>query len=206
MRTLKVLIFVLFTYCNCNAVSFAATVGNVTAEDCTTDAKGGTSCPEGKTCIAVQSAYDGSLKTDSGATVMYKIKSVCIGNDSGIVPCASDVDCAGVIGSDRCIISASSQAAFKASANVDGTFGVCGAMGGSSERNVFVQIICVLIKLMTGAAGRAVVVVVIIATAVMFFIGKISWNMMLATALGCGMLFGAPSLVKIFAGKSLVCN
>ncbi|MEN9782573.1 MAG: hypothetical protein RL208_726 [Pseudomonadota bacterium] len=198
MRTLKIVFLTLFIFLNFQTFSFAAKVGGITTADCTSK-----NCADGQTCVAVQSAYDGTIKGSTTTSPNYTEKSVCISNDSSITPCGADSDCSGIIGADRCLSSPTSATLF--ASNGTNEFGVCGAYGGSSERNVFVQIICVVIKLVTGAAGRGVVVIVIIFTAVMFFIGKISWNMMLATALGAGMLFGAPSLVKIFAGKSLVC-
>ncbi len=197
MRTLKIVFFTLFVFLNFQNFSFSAKVGGIDTKGCTD------SCDDGKTCVAVQSAYDGTIKGSTPGLGDYTERSVCINNDSSVTPCAMDSDCSGIIGSDRCMSSSTSSVLFKSKSINE--FGVCGSYGGSSERNVFVQIICVVIKLVTGAAGRGVVVVVIIVTAVMFFIGKISWNLMLATALGAGMLFGAPSLVKIFAGKSLVC-
>ncbi|MEN9782393.1 MAG: hypothetical protein RL208_543 [Pseudomonadota bacterium] len=194
-----ILVILFIFYCNsCVAYQFVQVGDNINAEDCTNSGD----CPEGKSCITIDSASDFRKQVEGNKIQVIEAKSICIDNESGITPCLNDSDCFGIIGADRCLTSLTNQTLLK----FDGKhYGVCGVYNSNSERNVFVQIICVVIKLITGAAGRGLVAVVIISISVMFFIGKVSWNMMLSAALGAGMLFGAPSLVKIFSGKGLVC-
>ena len=84
--------------------------------------------------------------------------------------------------------------------------GICASVGGSGEDNAFGQAICNLMNVVTGNAGRAVVGVVVIVVGIMFFLGKVTWSLVLAIALGAGAIFGAPAIVKIVTGKAFTCR
>jgi type IV secretion system protein VirB2 len=64
-----------------------------------------------------------------------------------------------------------------------------------SEQNAIVQVLCNVITLLTGNIARAVAVIAIVVVAIGLFLGKFSWGVGLATAIGIAMIFGASNVV-----------
>ncbi len=66
--------------------------------------------------------------------------------------------------------------------------------------------LCNAINLLTGPVGRTVAILVVISLAVMLFIGKVSWGLAIAVAVGMGVLFGAPTVVTLLSGGTNPCE
>ena len=132
-------------------------------------------------------------------------------NPPGDAYCFVDSDCK-VLGKNTCVTKPGSTNRFEAQFD-DGELesnteivGICVSIGGSGEDNAFGQAICNLMNVVTGNAGRAVVGVVVIVVGIMFFLGKVTWSLVLAIALGAGAIFGAPAIVSVVTGKSFNCK
>ena len=132
-------------------------------------------------------------------------------NPPGESYCFKDSDCK-VLGKNTCVVKPGSTNRFESQFEDDTALeqnttkvGICASVGGSGEDNAFGQAICNLMNVVTGNAGRAVVGVVVIVVGIMFFLGKVTWSLVLAIALGAGAIFGAPAIVSVVTGKSFHC-
>ena len=68
--------------------------------------------------------------------------------------------------------------------------------------NAFVSVICNMLNLVTGNAGKAFAAFAIISVGIGFFTGKVSWGLMIGVAAGIAAIFGAPSIVAAISGDS----
>ncbi len=62
------------------------------------------------------------------------------------------------------------------------------------------NIICNAVNQLTGTIGRSIAILIIISLAISLFLGKVSWGMAIATAVGMGILFGAKDVVGLLSG------
>jgi type IV secretion system protein VirB2 len=62
------------------------------------------------------------------------------------------------------------------------------------------NIICGAVNQLTGTIGRSIAILIIISLAISLFLGKVSWGMAIAVAVGMGILFGAKDVVNLLAG------
>ena len=83
--------------------------------------------------------------------------------------------------------------------------GMCSTAGANKDRNGIVIVLCNAIGIVTGGAGRAVVLIVVVVVGVLFFIGKVNWSLLVAIGLGVGVMFGAKAIVNIVTGGELQC-
>jgi len=84
-----------------------------------------------------------------------------------------------------------------------GTFNSACAIN-DSDGGKLAETLCNVVKAMTGTIGKSIASIAIIALAIGLFMGKLSWGLALATALGIGMIFGASSVVGWLSGSSAV--
>lgn len=87
---------------------------------------------------------------------------------------------------------------------IDG-FGVCGIQIATSESNVMVDALCNLFRFATGQTGRLILGIVVVVIGIMFYLGKVSWGTVAATAIGAGAMFGSSTIVSVLAGKGFTC-
>ena len=73
------------------------------------------------------------------------------------------------------------------------------AAGDTVDKNKISDILCNVVKLITGNIGKAISVLIIITLAIALFLGKVSWGMAIAVAVGMGIMFGAPGIVSLVA-------
>jgi type IV secretion system protein VirB2 len=64
------------------------------------------------------------------------------------------------------------------------------------------NIICGAVNQLTGTIGRSIAILIIISLAISLFLGKVSWGMAIAVAVGMGILFGAKDVVNILSGHT----
>ena len=62
------------------------------------------------------------------------------------------------------------------------------------------EILCRANKFIAGNTGKGIAVLVVISLAISLFLGKVSWGMAIAVAVGMGILFGAPGMVGALSG------
>ena len=61
-------------------------------------------------------------------------------------------------------------------------------------------------KIFNGPVGKMAAVFAIVALGVGLFMGKITWGLVIAVALGIGAIFGAPKLVAVMTGGTEMCT
>ncbi len=153
-------------------------------------------CPNRTSCQFIASSRDEGTPVAICAT-------------DGIDYCRNDSDCSS-LGKPNCVIASSTMvplSSLKAQGILDPSqVGICLALGGSSEDNVLGDALCKGISIVTGKAGRGFIAVMIIVIGLLFFTGKISWNMVLSVGLGTGAIFGAPAVVGLITGKPFSCR
>ena len=69
-----------------------------------------------------------------------------------------------------------------------------------AEQSKITAVICKAIEQLTGPIGRAIAVLIIISLAIALFLGKVTWGLAIAVAVGLGILFGASNVVAILTG------
>jgi type IV secretory pathway VirB2 component (pilin) len=57
---------------------------------------------------------------------------------------------------------------------------------------------------LTGALGKGIATIAIVALGIGLFLGKLSWGLAIATSIGVGMIFGAGQVVTWLSGTSAV--
>jgi type IV secretory pathway VirB2 component (pilin) len=137
-------------------------------------------------------------------STLYFTDPVWLCTPAGTEYCTLDSDCV-ALGKNKCIVEKGSYSLFTYNDESPEAVGICGSVGGSVEDNAIGQVICNGINIITGKAGRAAIAVTVIVMGMMFFIGKISWNMLLAVGLGVGAMFGAPAIVSVITGQKFKC-
>jgi len=61
-------------------------------------------------------------------------------------------------------------------------------------------------KIFNGPVGKMAAVFAIVALGIGLFMGKITWGLVIAVALGIGAIFGAPKLVAVMTGGQEMCT
>jgi len=67
--------------------------------------------------------------------------------------------------------------------------------------NVLVDVMCNVLSIVTGNAGKAFAGFAILSVGIGFFTGKVSWGLMIGVAAGIAAMFGAPTIVAAITGK-----
>jgi type IV secretion system protein VirB2 len=65
--------------------------------------------------------------------------------------------------------------------------------GGSGD--AIATVLCTIVNALQGGIGKAVATIAIVVLGIGLFLGKLSWPLAVATAIGIGMIFGASELV-----------
>ena len=61
-------------------------------------------------------------------------------------------------------------------------------------------------KIFNGPVGKMAAVFAIVALGIGLFMGKITWGLVIAVALGIGAIFGAPKLVAVMTNSQEMCT
>lgn len=69
-----------------------------------------------------------------------------------------------------------------------------------TEKNKITEILCNVTNVITGGVGRTIAILIVVSLAIALFLGKVTWGMAIAVAVGMGILFGAKDLVKAISG------
>jgi len=73
----------------------------------------------------------------------------------------------------------------------------------ADNNDAITQVLCNVVGQLSGGIGKAIATIGIIVLGIGMFIGKLSWPLAIATAIGIGMIFGAASIVNwISAGTA----
>ena len=68
------------------------------------------------------------------------------------------------------------------------------------------EILCRANNFIAGGPGKAIAVLIILSLAIGLFLGKVSWGMAIAVAVGMGIMFGAPQIVAAISGQDFACT
>lgn len=69
------------------------------------------------------------------------------------------------------------------------------------------QILCNVSDAISGPIGKAIAILIVISLAIALFLGKVSWGMAIAVAVGMGVLFGAQGIVQLASGdQTAICT
>lgn len=66
----------------------------------------------------------------------------------------------------------------------------------ATNNDAITQVLCNVVNQLSGGIGKAIATIAIIVLGIGLFIGKLSWPLAIATAVGIGMIFGAASIVN----------
>ncbi len=66
--------------------------------------------------------------------------------------------------------------------------------------------LCTALGFLTGGVGKSLAAFACIGVSLAFVGGKISWTTILTFAVGMACIFGAPQIIKAFAGGDVACS
>lgn len=66
--------------------------------------------------------------------------------------------------------------------------------------------LCTVLRFLTGGVGKSLAAFACIGVSLAFVGGKVAWTTILAFALGMACIFGAPQIIKAFAGGEMACS
>ncbi len=72
----------------------------------------------------------------------------------------------------------------------------------AAQGGTITEILCRVNSFISGNTGRGIAVLVVLSLAIALFLGKVSWGMAIAVAVGMGILFGAPGIVGAISGDA----
>ena len=75
-------------------------------------------------------------------------------------------------------------------------------VSGTATSNTFTDVMCNVLRVATGNAGKAFAAFAIISVGIGFFTGKVSWGLMVGVAAGIAAMFGAPQIVAAISGTN----
>lgn len=67
--------------------------------------------------------------------------------------------------------------------------------GSGASGDAIASVLCTIVCALQGGIGKAVATIAIVVLGIGLFLGKLSWPLAVATAIGIGMIFGASELV-----------
>lgn len=89
-----------------------------------------------------------------------------------------------------------------AQAQYSGSSGGNYATASTLNTNVLVDVMCNVLRIVTGNAGKAFAAFAILSVGIGFFTGKVSWGLMIGVAAGIAAMFGANTIVAAITGTS----
>jgi type IV secretion system protein VirB2 len=72
----------------------------------------------------------------------------------------------------------------------------------STNVNEISKVMCNAIDLLTGSIGKSITVVIIISLGIMLLLGKVTWGVAIALAIGIGVIFGSTEFVQLLSGDA----
>lgn len=84
------------------------------------------------------------------------------------------------------------------------------ALAGTSNdelgKHTLEEYLCNALRFLTGGVGKSLAAFACIGVSLAFVSGKVAWTSILAFALGMACIFGAPQIIKAFAGGDVACD
>jgi type IV secretory pathway VirB2 component (pilin) len=76
------------------------------------------------------------------------------------------------------------------------------AASNSAANDPIGSILCKVVNMLTGTAGKAIAMIAVVVLGIGLFLGKLSWALALATAIGIGLIFSAGNIVGWIQGST----
>src|SRR3989338_1739580 len=73
-------------------------------------------------------------------------------------------------------------------------------MAFADSSDAIANTLCIIVGALQGGIGKAIATIAIVVLGIGLFLGKLSWPLAVATAIGIGMIFGASELVTFISG------
>lgn len=70
----------------------------------------------------------------------------------------------------------------------------------ANAQTTITTILCNITNQISGPIGKAIAILIVISIAMGLFVGKITWGIAIAVAVGMGILFGAANIVGLISG------
>lgn len=70
----------------------------------------------------------------------------------------------------------------------------------NNDLTMVTNVMCAAINQLTGPIGRAITIIIVISLGIMLLLGKVTWGVAIALAVGMGVIFGARDVVNILSG------
>ena len=80
------------------------------------------------------------------------------------------------------------------------------ALSNIASAGTFTDSLCKGYGVFNGPLGKMMAVFAIVALGVGLFLGKITWGLVIAVAMGIAAIFGAPKLVEFMTGSPIGCT
>lgn len=74
------------------------------------------------------------------------------------------------------------------------------AWAADNDMTMVTNVMCAAINQLTGPIGRAITIIIVISLGIMLLLGKVTWGVAIALAVGMGVIFGARDVVNILSG------
>lgn len=75
-----------------------------------------------------------------------------------------------------------------------------------AQDNAITEALCTIIEQLSGPVGRGIAVVAVIFLGFSLFLGKITWGLAIALAIGIAAIFGAGEIVELLGGGGDECG
>jgi type IV secretory pathway VirB2 component (pilin) len=75
------------------------------------------------------------------------------------------------------------------------------SISASADDNSLTRVLCNVMRIVTGNAGKTFAAFAIISAGIGFFTGKLQWGLLIALTLGIAAIFGAPKIVAAITGE-----
>lgn len=72
----------------------------------------------------------------------------------------------------------------------------------SGNDDTIAQTLCIIVKALQGSIGKAIATIAIVVLGVGLFLGKLSWPLAVAIAIGIGLIFGSSEMVTWLSNQS----
>lgn len=70
----------------------------------------------------------------------------------------------------------------------------------NSDATMVINVMCAAINQLTGNIGKAITIIIMVSLGIMLLLGKVTWGVAIALAVGMGIIFGAKDMVNILTG------
>ena len=76
-----------------------------------------------------------------------------------------------------------------------------------SDASQITNVLCNVYNMISGNVGKAITALIMVSLGIMLLLGKVTWGVAIALAVGIGVIFGAKDMVGLMSGNSdVICG